>query len=170
MATLQRKDVESYLAALEGPHEQFQNLFSILGRYDWQVSGGTSVSIRSFFTRNHTDGFTGGRGQNEIQAAFDNTENFRNQGVNTVFTLNNVFGSKTNELKVLYSYETRPRFANGDDPEVQILDTGNGGCIYSFTCTFHCDGCDLRGPEPSLELTFDRGLVTLGIELELPHQ
>lgn len=30
------------------------------------------------------------------------------------------------------------------DPDTgQILDTGNGGCIYSFTCTFHCDECDL---------------------------
>lgn len=30
------------------------------------------------------------------------------------------------------------------DPQTgQILDTGNGGCIYSFTCTFHCDQCDL---------------------------
>lgn len=32
------------------------------------------------------------------------------------------------------------------DPQSgQILDTGNGGCLYSFTCTFHCDGCDLSG-------------------------
>jgi hypothetical protein len=36
--------------------------------------------------------------------------------------------------------------AHTRDPQTgQILDTGNGGCIYSFTCTFHCDGCDLTG-------------------------
>ncbi len=30
------------------------------------------------------------------------------------------------------------------DPDTgQILDTGNGGCIYSFACIFHCDECDL---------------------------
>lgn len=30
------------------------------------------------------------------------------------------------------------------DPDTtQILDTGTGGCVYSFTCRFHCDGCEL---------------------------
>lgn len=30
------------------------------------------------------------------------------------------------------------------DPQTgQILDTGTGGCVYSFTCTFHCDECEL---------------------------
>lgn len=29
------------------------------------------------------------------------------------------------------------------DPDTgQILDTGTGGCVYSFTCRFHCDGCE----------------------------
>jgi hypothetical protein len=29
------------------------------------------------------------------------------------------------------------------DPETgQILDTGTGGCVYSFTCQFHCDECE----------------------------
>jgi hypothetical protein len=117
----------SDLASLEGSNEQFQNLFSVLGRYDVQVSPRHNLSVRTFFTRNHTDGFTGGRGQNEIQAAFDNTENFRNQGQNTVATWTSVYGNKNNELKVLYSYQTRPRSANSDDPEVQIFDTGNFG-------------------------------------------
>ena len=26
-----------------------------------------------------------------------------------------------------------------------ILDTGTGGCVYSFTCTFHCDECTFTG-------------------------
>jgi hypothetical protein len=116
------------LASLEGESEQFQNLLSFLGRYDNQLSNNHTFSVRSFFTRNSTDGFTGGRGQNEIQAAFDNTENFKNQGLSSVFTLNSVFGaSKANELKVSYSYETRPRFANSENTEVQINDTGNFG-------------------------------------------
>ncbi len=118
----------SDLSSFEGPHEQFQNLFSILGRYDVRMTQRHNLAVRTFFTRNHTDGFTGGRGQNEIQASFGNTENFRNQGVNTVVTLNSVLsGSKTNEMKVLYSYETRPRFANDALPEVQINDTGTFG-------------------------------------------
>ncbi|MFN8062931.1 MAG: TonB-dependent receptor [Vicinamibacterales bacterium] len=115
------------LASLEGPHTQFQNLFTFLGRYDIQLSPRQNLSVRSFFTRNHSDGFTGGRGQNLIQAAFDNTENFRNQGHNTVATWTSVFGNKNNELKVLYSYQTRPRSSNSDKPEVQIFDTGNFG-------------------------------------------
>jgi hypothetical protein len=116
------------LGAFEGESEQFQNLLSFLGRYDYQLSSSQTFSVRSFFTRNRTDGFTGGRGQNEIQASFDNTENFKNQGLSSVFTLNSVFGaSKANELKVSYSYETRPRFANSENPEIQINDTGNFG-------------------------------------------
>lgn len=117
----------SDLSSLEGQHNQFQNLFSILGRYDVQLSQTHQLNVRSFFTRNHTDGFTGGRGQNEIQADFGNTELFTNQGVNTVGTFNSVFGNKSNELKVMYSYQTRPRFANSDLPEIQINDTGTFG-------------------------------------------
>lgn len=31
------------------------------------------------------------------------------------------------------------------DPDTdQILDTGTGGCIYSFTCAVQCDGCEFR--------------------------
>ncbi|HET6581973.1 MAG TPA: choice-of-anchor Q domain-containing protein, partial [Nannocystaceae bacterium] len=33
-----------------------------------------------------------------------------------------------------------------NDPETgQILDTGNGGCVYSFQCTFECDECTFSG-------------------------
>jgi hypothetical protein len=117
----------SNLADLEGPHEQFQNLFSILGRYDIQIASNHQFNVRSFFTRNHTDGFTGGRGQNEIQASFGNSELFTNQGVNTVGSLSSVLGNKLNEVKVMYSYQTRPRFPNDDSTEVQINDTGTFG-------------------------------------------
>ncbi len=116
------------LASLEGDHTQFQNLFSVLGHYDYQINNKHHFSARAFFTRNHTSGFTGGRGQNEVSAAFDNTENFHNQGVNSVFTLNSVLGNnKVNEVKLLLSGETRPRHPNGNATEVQIADTGNFG-------------------------------------------
>jgi Carboxypeptidase regulatory-like domain/TonB dependent receptor len=113
------------LGALEGAHTQFQNLYSVLGHYDWQMTSNNHFSIRSFFTRNHTDGFTGGRGQNEIQAAFDNTENFHNQGLSTAFGLVSVLGAhKVNELRLGINAETRPRHPNGTLPEVQINGTG----------------------------------------------
>lgn len=56
----------SSLAGFEGPHNQFQNLFTILGHYDYQFSPANHFSIRSYFTRNHTNGFSGAQGQNEI--------------------------------------------------------------------------------------------------------
>jgi hypothetical protein len=113
------------LGALEGAHTQFQNLYSVLGHYDWQMTTNNHFSIRSFFTRNHTDGFTGGRGQNEIQAAFDNTENFHNQGLSTAFGLVSVLGAhKVNEFRLGINAETRPRHPNGTLPEVQINGTG----------------------------------------------
>src|SRR5437870_1940701 len=116
------------LSSLEGPHTQGQNLFSVLGHYDYQINSSNHFSIRAFFSRNATVGFTGGRGQNEVSAAFDNTETFHNQGLNAVFSLNTVFGAnKVNEVKVLLSGETRPRHPNGNVPEAQIIDTGTFG-------------------------------------------
>lgn len=113
------------LASLEGAHTQFQNLYSVLGHYDLQMTTNNHFSIRSFFTRNHTDGFTGGRGQNEIQASFDNTENFHNQGLSTAFGLVSILGAhKVNELRLGINAETRPRHPNGSLPEVQINGTG----------------------------------------------
>ncbi|HYL13342.1 MAG TPA: carboxypeptidase regulatory-like domain-containing protein [Terriglobales bacterium] len=113
------------LASLQGAHTQGQNLFSVLGHYDWQINNANHFSIRGFFSRNATVGFTGGRGQNEVSAAFDNTETFHNQGLNGVFSLNSVIGpNKVNEIKVLMAGETRPRHPNGNVPEAQINDTG----------------------------------------------
>ncbi len=95
-----------------------------------------NANVRSFFTRNRTDGFTGGRGQNQIQASFGNTELFTNEGIHTVGTFNSVFGNKLNELKVTYSWETRPRDANDTNgPEVQINDTGTFGGRFFLPIT-----------------------------------
>src|SRR5271163_723081 len=58
------------LADLQGSSNQFQNLFTILGHYDYQFSPANHFSVRAYGTRNHTSGFTGGLGQNEIPQAF----------------------------------------------------------------------------------------------------
>ena len=114
------------LADLEGPHTQFQNLFTVLGRYDLQLGANDRISLRSFYTKNHTNGFTGGRGQNQIQADFGNTENFENSGHNSVLTWNKVLsaGKAFNELKVSYYDSKRPRHPNSTLPEIVIVDTG----------------------------------------------
>jgi hypothetical protein len=82
--------------------------------------------VRSFYTSNKTDGFTGGRGQNQIQASFGNTENFENAGHNTVATWNKMgkSGRSFNEMKAMYSDQNRPRNANASIPEINIGDTG----------------------------------------------
>ncbi|MEM9462713.1 MAG: choice-of-anchor Q domain-containing protein [Myxococcota bacterium] len=52
------------------------------------------------------------------------------------------------------------------DPNTQqILDTGTGGCIYSFTCTFHCDECDLSNNRA----TNGGAIGTLGGKTRLTH-
>jgi hypothetical protein len=115
------------LADLQGSNNQFQNLFTVLGKYDYQITPNHHFSTRIYGTRNHTSGFTGGRGQNEIQASFGNTEIFNNNGANGVAALNSVFGPrKTNEVRFMLSGETRPRHANGGGPEVQINDPSIG--------------------------------------------
>jgi Carboxypeptidase regulatory-like domain/TonB dependent receptor len=111
------------LAGFEGPHNQFQNLFTILGHYDYQFSPANHFSIRSYFTRNHTNGFSGAQGQNEIPQAFDNTENFTNKGAAAVFSLNTVLGRKVNEIRISLSDEVRERHSNSNSPGLTIEDS-----------------------------------------------
>jgi hypothetical protein len=111
------------LAGFEGPHNQLQNLFTILGHYDYQFSPANHFSIRSYFTRNHTNGFSGAQGQNEIPQAFDNTEDFINKGASAVFSLNTVLGRKVNEIRISLADEVRERHANSQSPGLSLSDS-----------------------------------------------
>jgi hypothetical protein len=115
---------KSSIAGFQGPSNQFQNLFTILGHYDYQFSPANHFSVRSYFTRNHTNGFSGAQGQNEIPQAFDNTEDFTNKGASVVFSLNTVLGRKVNEIRISLSDEVRERHANSDSPGISISDSG----------------------------------------------
>src|SRR5580700_7455784 len=113
---------KSSIAGFQGASNQFQNLFTILGHYDYQFSPANHFSVRSYFTRNHTNGFSGAQGQNEIPQAFDNTEDFTNKGGSVVFSLNTVLGRKVNEARISLSDEVRERHANSDSPGLSISD------------------------------------------------
>jgi hypothetical protein len=116
------------LAAFEGAHTQFQNFFTLLGHYDYQINNANHFSIRGFGTRNHTSGFTGGQGQSETFDAIGNAENFVNQGISGVFSLTTVLGRKVNEVRVGIEGETRKRHPIDDGaPQIQILGIGNFG-------------------------------------------
>ena len=116
------------LHALEGASTQFQNLFVLLGHYDYQITPANHFSIRGFGTRNHTRGFTGGHGQSETFDAFGDTEDFVNQGISGVFSLTTVLGSKVNELRALIQGETRVRHAIfSGAPEIFIGGVGEFG-------------------------------------------
>src|SRR5271156_4283078 len=115
---------KSSIAGFQGASNQFQNLFTILGHYDYQFSPANHFSVRSYFTRNHTNGFSGAQGQNEIPQAFDNTEDFTNKGASVVFSLNTVLGRKANEVRISLSDEVRERHANSDSPGLSISDSG----------------------------------------------
>lgn len=125
------------LADFQGPHNQFQDLFTLLGHYDYQLTPANHFSIRAYGTRNHTSGFTGGLGQNEVPAAFGETENFINQGVSGTFDLNTVLGRKVNEIRVSIEGETRKRHSNEPGtPAILVCDfancSGNNGASASF--------------------------------------
>jgi hypothetical protein len=111
------------LAGFNGANNQFQNLFTILGHYDYQFSPANHFSIRGYGTRNHTSGFTGGLGQNETPVAFGTTENFINQGVSGVFALNTVLGRKVNEIRFSIQGETRKRDSNGPGEPTLLIGT-----------------------------------------------
>jgi len=116
------------LHALEGSSTQFQNLFVLLGHYDYQITPANHFSIRGFGTRNHTRGFTGGHGQSETFDAFGDTEDFVNQGISGVFSLTTVLGSKVNELRAMIQGETRVRHAIfSGAPEIFIGGVGEFG-------------------------------------------
>ncbi len=114
----------SSLAGFQGAGTQFQRLFTILGHYDYQFSPANHFTIRSYFTRNHTDGFSGGPGQNEIPQAVDDTENFINKGASVIFSLNTVLGKKVNEIRFSLQDEVRERHPNSTSPGLTIADPG----------------------------------------------
>jgi Carboxypeptidase regulatory-like domain/TonB dependent receptor len=114
---------EGSLAGFQGANNQFQRLFTILGHYDFQFSPANHFSIRSYFTRNHTNGFSGGVGQNEIPMAFDDTENFINKGAAVTFSVNTVLGRKVNEIRLSLQDEVRERHPNSTSPLITISDS-----------------------------------------------
>ncbi len=120
------------LGGLLGAQNQLQNLFTIIGHYDYQFSPANHFSIRGNGTRNHTSGFTGGLGQNQVIAGFGETENFINQGISGTFALNTVLGRKVNEIRVSVQGETRIRGANGAGQPTINFDAGSDGNAYTF--------------------------------------
>jgi hypothetical protein len=116
------------LGAFDGPHPQFQDFFTLLGHYDYQLTAANHFSVRGLGTRNHTKGFTGGHGQSETSDAFGDTEQFVNQGISGVFALTTAMGRKVNEVRVLIEGETRKRHPIfGGAPEIQIAPNGTFG-------------------------------------------
>ena len=123
------------LADFNGPSNQFQNLFTVLGHYDWQISQANHFSARIYGTRNHTSGFTGGLGQNETPIAFGGTENFVNQGVSGAFAVNTVLGRKVNEFRVNLARETRNRNPNGPGEQTNLIGPAIIGQRYYLPIT-----------------------------------
>jgi hypothetical protein len=127
---------QSSLAGFQGANTQFQRLFTILGHYDYQFSPANHFAIRSYFTRNHTDGFSGGVGQNEIPMAFDDTEDFINKGAAVALSLNTALGRKVNEIRFSIQDEVRERHPNSTSPLLTISDSGvpglDAGSLLNF--------------------------------------
>jgi hypothetical protein len=114
------------LGAFNGSSTQFNNFYTVLGHWDWQMTPANHFSIRGYGTRNHTNGFNGAAGQNIVQNSFLNTENFINQGISGVFSLNTALGRKVNEIRVSVQGETRKRHPNSTSPVFAIDDPSVG--------------------------------------------
>ena len=124
------------IGALAGGHNQYQNFFTLLGHYDYQITPANHFSIRGLGSRNHTNGFTGGQGQTETPYSIGTAENFVNQGIGGVFALTTVLGRRVNELRVEVSGETRKRHAiDNGAPQILINQTG-----MSFGQRFYLPG------------------------------
>jgi hypothetical protein len=113
------------VGGLNGPHNQYQNFFTLLGHYDYQFSPANHFSLRGLGSRNHTNGFTGGQGQTETPYSIGAAENFVNQGIGGVFALTTALGAKVNEFRAEISGETRKRHAiSNGAPQILINQTG----------------------------------------------
>lgn len=123
------------LGDFNGANNQLQNLFTVLGHYDWQINQANHFGARVYGTRNHTSGFTGGLGQNETPIAFGTTENFVNQGVSGAFSLNTVLGRKVNEFRVNLARETRNRNPNGPGQQTNLIGPSIIGQRYYLPIT-----------------------------------
>ena len=123
------------LGDFNGANNQFQNLFTVLGHYDWQITQANHFSARIYGTRNNTSGFTGGLGQNETPIAFGGTENFVNQGVSGAFAVNTVLGRKVNEFRVNLARETRNRNPNGPGEQTLVIGPALLGQRYYLPIT-----------------------------------
>jgi outer membrane receptor for ferrienterochelin and colicin len=117
------------LADLEGPNPDTQDLLTLFGKVDFDLSRDHRLSVRLNRSDNDTTNFTGGRGQSIVGGAAENFEDFTNTATSLVASLTSVIGTRAfNEFKFHYIHEIRPREAKSDQPEVQIGDV----CGFSF--------------------------------------
>src|SRR4029077_20930263 len=141
------------LGALLGSNIQFNNFYTVLGHWDWQMTPANHFSIRGYGTRNHTNGFNGAAGQSIIQNSFLNTENFINQGISGVFSLNTVLGRKVNEIRVSVQGETRKRHPNSNSPASAID-------LPACTTALQVPGTDCLGNGLTIGSPFSTGIGT----------
>ena len=83
-----------------GVHNQFQNLSTVLGHYDFQISPANHFSNRGYWYSQPHQRIHGRSGPKRNSVGFGSTENFINQGISSIFSLNTVLGSKVNEIRV----------------------------------------------------------------------
>jgi len=117
-------------ADLEGQHPSQQDLVTLFGRVDADLSKNHRFTVRVNYANNDSTNFTGGRGQAIVAAAENNFEDFTNEALSVVTSITSVIGTRAfNEFKYQYVHESRPREAKSDDPEINIADTCTAGCF-----------------------------------------
>jgi carboxypeptidase family protein len=122
------------LHAFEGQFPRNEDLTTILGKFDHSFSSEHRLSSRVNYTRNKGTNMAGG--SLILARAVSNLESFKNQGVSWVSSLSSSFGTRLfAETKGQFSFENRPRLAQGDGPQVQITDTGTFGGSSSLPAT-----------------------------------
>ncbi len=106
---------------LEVPYQETNDAIALLGRYDYQFSGGGRFNVRYNYSRNEgvNANATGGAPDPTTNRALSNNGTEKNNTNTIAGQFNNFFGpTLSNELRAQYSREERPRTANSTNPNV----------------------------------------------------
>jgi hypothetical protein len=105
----------------EVPYQETNDAITFLGRYDYQFSGGGRFNVRYNYSKNEgkNANATGGLPDPTTNRALSNNGTEKNNTNTVVGQYNNFFGpTLSNELRVQYSREERPRIANSTNSNV----------------------------------------------------
>lgn len=115
------RNLFNFYRGLEVPYQETNDAVTFLGRFDYQFNNGGRFNVRYNYSQNEGQNAnaTGGAPDPTTTRALSNNGNEKNNTNTVVGQLNTFFKPNlSNELRVQYAREERPREANSTDPNV----------------------------------------------------